>query len=67
MARQFAIRGVKGDYRFFDKKKQGSIDRFMSTKPFGDEWSAWRERGYSLVRVDIREIAVIDGKDCSVN
>ncbi|HHP5493843.1 TPA: hypothetical protein ACSCYS_004250 [Aeromonas veronii] len=60
MAKQFAIKGVRGDYRFFKKTAKDCKEAFMETKPFGDTWENWLARGYSLVQVDIRVVAVVE-------
>ncbi|ANT70183.1 MULTISPECIES: hypothetical protein [Aeromonas] len=63
MAKRFAIKSPKGDYRFFTSSPKETRDRFMDTKEFGDDWGFYRSMGYSLVQVDIRVTAVIDGAD----
>lgn len=60
MAKMFAIEGVKGDFRFFKKKKEDTISDFLKDKPFGETWESYRARGYKLVQVDLKVVAVID-------
>lgn len=61
MAKRFAIKSPKGDYRFFTGSPKETRDRFMDSKEFDDDWSFYRSIGYSLVQVDIRVTEVIDG------
>jgi hypothetical protein len=65
VAKRFAIKGRNGDYRYFSTSPDESKRRFLDSKPFGTEWHECRNQGVSLVQVDIREVAIIDGRESS--
>ena len=60
MAKRFAIKGLKGDFRFFKKSAKECKEAFMETRDFGETWENCKVRGYSLVQVDIKVVAVIE-------
>ncbi|HDT5889342.1 TPA: hypothetical protein QHA87_003345 [Aeromonas dhakensis] len=60
MAKRYAVKSPKGDFRFFTTDPEESKKRFMDTKPFGEEWRLYRSLGYAVVQVDIRVTSVLD-------
>ena len=63
MAKRVAIKGPKGDLRYFSKTANESFEKFRNDRKSFNEtcqpWSYFKAKGYQCVQVEVRELGIL--------